>query len=108
MSNVVLDKEPFFRRIKRLYSEWKVRQPSISGLNACLFLVAAKVIGFHLLCNNLRSTRLNRNSLQSPEFSHDDSLTKIDCLMCAVGADEDILYSKSTALQVRQRFLRHI
>ncbi|KAJ6643723.1 FACT complex subunit spt16 [Pseudolycoriella hygida] len=58
MTNVVLDKEAFFRRIKRLYSEWK-----------------------------------------NPEFRHDDSLTKIDCLMCAVGADEDTLYSKSTALQ---------
>lgn len=58
MSNIVLDKETFFRRIKRLYSEWKE-------------------------CT----------------FTHDDSLSKVDCIMSAVGVDEDTVYSKSTALQ---------
>lgn len=58
MSNIVLDKETFFRRIKRLYGEW----------------------------NN-------------PTISHDDSLTKVDCIMSVVGVDEDVVYSKSTALQ---------
>lgn len=26
MSNIVLDKTTFFRRIKKIYSEWKVRK----------------------------------------------------------------------------------
>ncbi|KAL7031971.1 hypothetical protein ACKWTF_007185 [Chironomus riparius] len=58
MSNVVLDKESFVRRVKRLYQNWK-----------------------------------------KPEYSHDDSLQKSDCIMSAVGSDEEVLYSKSTALQ---------
>uniref|UniRef100_U5EVZ2 FACT complex subunit n=1 Tax=Corethrella appendiculata TaxID=1370023 RepID=U5EVZ2_9DIPT len=59
MSNIVLDKDTFFRRIKRLYANWK-----------------------------------------EPEFSHDeDTLVKCDCIMAAVGADEEVLYSKSTSLQ---------
>lgn len=58
MSNVVLDKESFVRRVKRLYQNWK-----------------------------------------KPEYSHDDSLQSSDCIMSAVGSDEEVLYSKSTALQ---------
>ncbi|XP_055909921.1 FACT complex subunit spt16 isoform X1 [Eupeodes corollae] len=58
MSNIALDKETFFRRIKRLYSEWK-----------------------------------------APTFEHDDSLKKVDCILSCVGVDEDVAYSKSTALQ---------
>lgn len=38
--------------------------------------------------------------LQKPEFN-DDSLSKIDCLLCAVGSDDETMYSKSLALQVR-------
>ncbi|KFB51536.1 AGAP006817-PA-like protein [Anopheles sinensis] len=58
MSNIVLDKDCFFRRIKRLYANWK-----------------------------------------DPEFRHDDSLSKVDCIMTAVGVDEETFYSKSTSLQ---------
>lgn len=58
MSNIVLDKDSFYRRIKRLYANWK-----------------------------------------EPEFSHDDSLTKVDCILTAVGVDEETIYSKSTSLQ---------
>lgn len=43
--------------------------------------------------------------LQEPTFSHDDGVGKVDCMMSAVGVDEDILYSKSTALQVYMTFL---
>ncbi|XP_066591471.1 FACT complex subunit spt16 isoform X2 [Prorops nasuta] len=58
MPNVSLDKETFFRRMKRLYAAWK-----------------------------------------EGEAGNDDSFSKIDCLISAVGTDEDIVYSKSTALQ---------
>ncbi|KAI8126369.1 FACT complex subunit spt16 [Lucilia cuprina] len=58
MSNIVLDKETFLRRIKRLYDEWN-----------------------------------------TPTISHDDALKNVDCIMSVVGVDEDIVYSKSTALQ---------
>ncbi|XP_047357089.1 FACT complex subunit spt16 isoform X1 [Vespa velutina] len=58
MANVSLDKETFFRRMKRLYAAWK-----------------------------------------DGEAGTDDSFSKMDCLVSAVGTDEDIVYSKSTALQ---------
>uniref|UniRef100_A0A1L8E2L1 FACT complex subunit n=1 Tax=Nyssomyia neivai TaxID=330878 RepID=A0A1L8E2L1_9DIPT len=58
MANIVLDKDTFFRRIKRIYGDWKD--------------LAVK---------------------------HDDSLAKVDCILSAVGVDEETVYSKSTALQ---------
>ncbi|XP_059614643.1 FACT complex subunit spt16 isoform X2 [Phlebotomus argentipes] len=58
MSNIVLDKDSFFRRIRRIYSAWK-----------------------------------------DGSIKHDDALTKVDCIMSAVGVDEDTVYLKSTALQ---------
>ncbi|XP_008559300.1 FACT complex subunit spt16 isoform X2 [Microplitis demolitor] len=58
MANVSLDKETFFRRMKRLYNGWK-----------------------------------------DGEVGTDDSFSKMDCLVSAVGTDEDIIYSKSMALQ---------
>ncbi|XP_063983531.1 FACT complex subunit spt16 isoform X1 [Diachasmimorpha longicaudata] len=58
MANVVLDKETFFRRMKRLYTAWK-----------------------------------------EGDVGTDDSFSKMDCLVSAVGTDEDIVYSKSMALQ---------
>ncbi|XP_065090827.1 FACT complex subunit spt16-like [Ochlerotatus camptorhynchus] len=57
MSNIVLDKDFFYRRIKRLYANWK-----------------------------------------EPEFSH-DSLQIVDCILMAVGVDEETIYSKSTSLK---------
>ncbi|KAK0081424.1 hypothetical protein PV325_012213 [Microctonus aethiopoides] len=62
MANVSLDKETFFRRMKRLYTAWK--EGSVST-----------------------------------DAGVDDSLSKIDCLVSAVGKDEEIIYSKSMALQ---------
>ncbi|XP_024879469.1 FACT complex subunit spt16-like, partial [Temnothorax curvispinosus] len=62
MANPSLDKDMFFRRIKRLYAAWK-----------------------------------------DGEVGTDDSFSKMDCLLSAVGTDfdedEDRVYSKSTALQ---------
>ncbi|XP_043248996.1 FACT complex subunit spt16 isoform X1 [Colletes gigas] len=58
MANVSVDKDTFFRRMKRLYVAWK-----------------------------------------DGEVGTDDSFSKMDCLVSAVGTDEDIVYSKSTALQ---------
>ncbi|KAL6266265.1 hypothetical protein P5V15_003125 [Pogonomyrmex californicus] len=58
MANVSLDKDMFFRRMKRLYAAWK-----------------------------------------DGEVGTDDSFSKMDCLISAVGTDEDIVYSKSIALQ---------
>ncbi|XP_031631235.1 FACT complex subunit spt16 isoform X2 [Contarinia nasturtii] len=60
MSNIVLDKDTFLRRIRRLYNGWK-----------------------------------------NPEQQYDDALSKVDCLMIAVGkADEDTVYSKSISLHI--------
>lgn len=37
---------------------------------------------------------------QEPTFKHDDALKQVDCIMTVIGVDEEILYSKSHALQV--------
>ncbi|KAL7294303.1 hypothetical protein TKK_0012316 [Trichogramma kaykai] len=58
MSSASIDKDAFFRRMKRLYTAWK-----------------------------------------DGETGGDDSLSKVDCVVSTVGADEDVIYSKSTALQ---------
>ncbi|XP_018319533.1 FACT complex subunit spt16 [Agrilus planipennis] len=56
MANIILDKEAFYRRLKRLYSAWQ----NADGEN---------------------------------------ELSKADCLVTAVGVDDEIVYSKSGALQ---------
>lgn len=56
MANINLDKETFYRRLKKFYSAWQ----STDGEN-----------GF----------------------------SKVDCLVAAVGVDDDVVYSKSGALQ---------
>ncbi|KAK0174573.1 hypothetical protein PV327_010331 [Microctonus hyperodae] len=62
MANVSLDKDTFFRRMKRLYTAWK-------------------------------------EGSAGTDVGADDSLSKIDCIVSAVGKDEEIIYSKSMALQ---------
>ncbi|XP_075220369.1 SPT16 homolog, facilitates chromatin remodeling subunit dre4 [Lycorma delicatula] len=59
MSNINLDKDAFFRRMKRLYSSWK-----------------------------------------EPENGTDDTLVRADALVSGVGSDDDVAYSKSTAIQM--------
>lgn len=56
MANINLDKETFYRRLKKLYAAW-----------------------------------------QKPDG--DNGFSKIDCLVAAVGVDDDVVYSKSGALQ---------
>lgn len=56
MVNINLDKETFYRRLKKLYAAW-----------------------------------------QKPDG--DNGFSKIDCLVAAVGVDDDVVYSKSGALQ---------
>lgn len=58
MSSTVLDKDTFFRRMRKLYSAWK-----------------------------------------DAEGSNDDGFSKMDALVSAVGENDDIMYSKSSALQ---------
>ncbi|RWS25593.1 FACT complex subunit spt16-like protein [Leptotrombidium deliense] len=58
MANIVLDKDAFYRRIKKLYRSWN----------------KAESHGLH-------------------------SLSEIDAFVVAVGVDEDLIYSKSTAVQ---------
>lgn len=56
MANINLDKETFYRRLKKFYTAW-----------------------------------------QKPDG--DNGFSKVDCLVAAVGADDDVVYSKSGALQ---------
>lgn len=42
--------------------------------------------------------------LQNPETPENDALSKVDCLMVAVGDDKDTVYSKSISLHVRFMF----
>ncbi|KAJ8681349.1 hypothetical protein QAD02_017136 [Eretmocerus hayati] len=58
MANASVDKDTFFRRMKRLYSAWK-----------------------------------------DGRAGADDSFSRMDALVSVVGADEDVVYSKSSALQ---------
>lgn len=58
MSNITLDKDAFFRRMKRLYSAWKNGEKEVV-----------------------------------------DGLLKADALVSSVGVDDEVVYSKSTALQ---------
>ncbi|XP_063216502.1 FACT complex subunit spt16 isoform X2 [Bacillus rossius redtenbacheri] len=59
MANINLDKDAFFRRMKRIYAGWK-----------------------------------------TPENSNEDGLSKADAISSAVGVDDEIVYSKSGALQM--------
>lgn len=86
MSNISLDKETFFRRMKRLYAAWKV---GFYSLYYCDDFVISRCKLIYLLLYNV---------LQAAEG--DDALAKVDALVSCVGVDEDTLYSKSTALQV--------
>lgn len=56
MANINLDRDTFFRRLKKLYAAW-----------------------------------------QSPDG--ENGFSKMDCLVTAVGVDEEMVYSKSGALQ---------
>lgn len=56
MANINLDKETFYRRLKKLYSAW-----------------------------------------QNPDG--ENRFSKVDCMVAAVGVDDDVVYSKSGALQ---------
>jgi len=87
MANVSLDKDMFFRRMKRLYAAWKVSVPEI----ACLLVPASRIVTYSYTIFCFR---------QDGEVGTDDSFSKMDCLVSAVGTDEDIVYSKSIALQV--------
>lgn len=37
---------------------------------------------------------------KAPSTGHDDALSNLDCIMSVVGVDEDVMYSKSMALQL--------
>ncbi|KAH8380500.1 hypothetical protein KR009_011142 [Drosophila setifemur] len=37
---------------------------------------------------------------KAPSTGHDDALSNLDCIMSVVGAEEDVIYSKSMALQL--------
>lgn len=93
MSSISLDKDTFYRRIKKLYAAWKV--------------------GLLFVCENRnvsRSFGLVMYILQAAtgDSKSDDVLAKADCLVSCVGVDEDTLYSKSTALQVCFIFFRRV
>ena len=72
--SVRVDKEAFHRRMKRVYTAWKV------NFKSCIAWLHSHQI----------------NSLQDED---NEDLKNLDALICAVGTDEDVVYSKSTALQ---------
>ncbi|GIY82428.1 hypothetical protein CEXT_242071 [Caerostris extrusa] len=62
MANLNVDKDAFYRRLRKLYSHW----------------------------NNAET---------------ENGLGKIDAIICTVGMDDDVVYSKSTAIQTWLFFL---
>ncbi|XP_053955465.1 FACT complex subunit spt16 isoform X1 [Anastrepha ludens] len=48
----------------------------------------------------LRRIKRLYSEWRAPSIAHDDTLKKVDCIMCVVGVDEDIVYSKSRALEI--------
>ncbi|XP_017471590.1 PREDICTED: FACT complex subunit spt16 isoform X1 [Rhagoletis zephyria] len=48
----------------------------------------------------LRRIKRLYSEWREPAIAHDDTLKKVDCIMCVVGVDEDIVYSKSRALEI--------
>lgn len=80
--SIKVDKEAFYRRMKRLYSAWKVSMPVMAGnLIYRIFSVFLTLVF-------------------APLFQDDnEELSKMDCLACAVGTDEEVVYCKSMSMQ---------
>ena len=84
---MVVDKDAFFRRVRHFYHSWNVRQKSL------LFpFIAIYFIELSFVCH--------QNNEEDLENIHN-----VDAIVVIVGQDQDVVYSKSTALQVsRHRF----
>ncbi|TMW39301.1 hypothetical protein DOY81_015619, partial [Sarcophaga bullata] len=92
MSNIVLDKETFLRRIKRLYDEWNVNlNESLKKRTTTLLDTILKVI--QMLYHNVQRKADSDIPIviffmlameQHPTITHDDSLKKVDCIMSVV------------------------
>lgn len=93
-SKISLDKDAFFRRIKRIYDAWKVK-------------IWGSYVGQWSRCISSRLCLFNSfdalREFQKEETTEDNgtNFPSVDAVVIAVGQDEDVIYSKSTAIQVK-------
>lgn len=78
MSQFVVDKDAFFRRVRLLYSCWKARFQNLK---------------FHFHFNAILFS-------QKEQVESLANLSKCDAIVLMIGEDNDVLYCKSTAFQV--------
>lgn len=103
-TKITLDKEAFFRRAKKIYEGWKVSGNWIIFWSSFWILRST----FSTICchgrllwprqySNITFPRFYKKTSSSENGA---AFADVDALLVAVGNDEDIIYSKSTAMQV--------
>lgn len=96
-AKISLDKEAFFRRIKRIYSSWKVYFEF--QLFSCVF---SPRFCAELCATRVAQTRMHFTQTENVKQENGSQFPNVGAIVIAVGQDEDVIYSKSTAIQVKR------